>query len=341
MDTQRQLTMVINLDKCIGCQTCTASCRTHRTQRPGCEMLYYMWCETRPGKGFPKDWMAMERKTPNWVEDYGGTWTFNWEDVYASEAGGEYLRPLAKEDGKPVKWGPVWDEDEGGGEWPNGHFFYMPRLCNHCSEPGCVDSCEKHCARHDIPVAMSKRESDGVVVIDEEKCDGCGHCVATCPYKIPMPNATAGTYEMCDFCLPRVEKDHAPVCAKSCPARAMYFGYLDDEDSYVSKLVNEYGVALPLRPDFGTGPNVYYVPPFVRPAKLEADHRPTDESDIPIDLLRSYFGPDVEDALATLREHRAKAERGELSELMDLLIIYKWADAFAPFEVTAPQNPNP
>ena len=186
---------------------------------------------------------------------------------------------------------------------------------------------------------MSKRESDGIVVIDARSCDECGLCAAACPYKIPMENLTAGTYEMCDFCSSRVENDYAPVCAKSCPARGMYFGYLDDESSFVHKLVKQYQVALPLRPDYGTQPNVYYVPPFIRPSTLGAGNKPTGISDIPIDLLRNYFGGGVDKALATLREHRAKAERGESSELMDLLIIYKWADAFVPFKVDAPMEP--
>jgi hypothetical protein len=119
----------------------------------------------------------------------------------------------------------------------------------------------------------------------------------------------------------------------------MYFGYLDDKESFVAKLVNEYKVALPLRPDWNTGPNVYYVPPFVRPTTFGAGNKPTGQADIPADLLRKYFGPGVDQALVTLKEHRARAERGEHSELMDLLIIYKWSEAFTPFKVEAPVDP--
>ncbi len=345
--TQRQLAMVVNLDKCIGCQTCTVACSTHRLNHPGTEMLRYIWCETKPGEGWPKGWMEMGRKVPDRVRDYGGTWTFNWEEVYASKVGTKYLHPVAKETGQPVQWGPVWEEDQGGGEWPNGYFFYMPRLCNHCSKPTCVEACEVHfakgggmpSARGGAAAPMRKREEDGIVVIDTKSCDECALCAAACPYKIPMENLQAGTFEMCDFCLSRVEKEYAPVCAKSCPARAMYFGYLDDEEGFVSKLVNKYKVALPLRPDYGTEPNVYYVPPFIRPTRFEAGNKPTDQPDVPDELLRSYFGPGLDQALSTLREHRAMAESGKPSELMDLLIIYKWADAFTPFSVAAPTEP--
>jgi complex iron-sulfur molybdoenzyme family reductase subunit beta len=341
MAANRQLAMVINLDKCIGCQTCTVACSTHRLNRPGTEMLRYIWVETKPGAGWPRDWMGMGLRVPDRVKDYGGTWTFNWEEVYRAPARGSYLRPIAKETGKAVEWGPIWEEDQGAGQWPNGYFFYMPRLCNHCSEPPCVKACEEHAARAGGPPAMRKRAEDGIVVMNPAARDGVAAGLGACPYKIPMENLEtgAGRYEMCDFCAMRVDEKYAPVCAKSCPARAMYFGYLDDEASYVHKLVKQYKVALPLRPDFGTEPNVFYVPPFVRPRRMEANHRPTDEADIPIDLLRAYFGPEVDEALATLKQERAKAQRGEPSELMETLIIYRFADALTPFEVDAPQSP--
>jgi dimethylsulfide dehydrogenase subunit beta len=346
--SKRQLAMVINLDKCIGCQTCTVACSTHRLNHPGTEMLRYMWCETKPGEGWPKNWMKMGHKLPDRVQDYGGAWTFNWEEVYSSPVGAKYLHPVTKETGEPVKWGPIWEEDQGGGQWPNGYFFYMPRLCNHCTNPPCVAACEEHFERgggmpssrgNGTAHAMHKREEDGVVLIDFASCDECSLCLAACPYKIPMENLATGSYEMCDFCSARLANQYAPVCAKSCPARAMYFGYLDDEQSFVQKLVKQYKVALPLRPDYCTEPNIYYIPPFIRPTRFGKDNSPTDQADIPIELLREYFGPEVDQALKTLREHRAKAENGDVSELMELLIIYRWADAFTPFKVLAPVEP--
>lgn len=338
--SERQLAMVINLDKCIGCQACTTTCRTHwKVDREGADHIYNMWVETKPGEGWPKGWMEMGNKKPDWVKDYGGSWKFNLAEVYQSKAGEEYLHPVVAETGEPVEYGPIWEEDQGGGEWPNGYFFYMPRLCNHCTDAPCVTACEEYCTKREKPVAMTKRASDGIVSIDPDKCLDCNLCVTACPYKIPMENIETKSYEMCDFCVSRVDNEFAPVCAKSCPARAMYFGYLDDEDSMVHKLVEEWKVALPLRGDYGTGPNVYYVPPFSRPHKIGPDKELLDETDIPIELLREYFGPGVDDALATLKDGRKRAAEGDQTELMDSLIIFNWADAFVPFDVIAPVDP--
>lgn len=337
---ERQLAMVINLDKCIGCQSCTVSCRTHwKVDRPGADHLYNIWCETKPGEGWPKGWMDMGKRVPDWVKDYGGSWEFNLAEVYNSPAGEKYLHPTVAETGENVSYGPVWEEDRGGGEWPNGYFFYMPRLCNHCTDAPCLQACADYCSKRGELTPMTKNPKNGIVSINTDACLDCGVCVASCPYKIPMKNLETKSYEMCDFCVSRVDNDFAPVCAKSCSARAMYFGYLDDEESYVSKLVNEYKVALPLRPDFGTKPNVYYIPPFIRPNKVGPDHEILPEKDLPVEVLREYFGPDVDQALATLNEQREAAGNGEQSDLMDMLIIYDFADAFTPFNIIAPMEP--
>lgn len=74
-----------------------------------------------------------------------------------------------------MQWGPNWEEDQGAGEFPNGYFFYLPRLCNHCSNPACLAACPRQ--------AIYKREEDGIVLIDQERCRGYRYCVAACPYK--------------------------------------------------------------------------------------------------------------------------------------------------------------
>lgn len=100
--------------------------------------------------------------------------------------------------------------------------------------------------------------------------------------------------------------------------------------SQVYKLVHKWKVALPLHPEYGTEPNVYYVPPML-PLAYDAEGRLTEKSRIPAEVLESFFGPDVHRALDVIRAEREKRQRGEPSELIDLLISRKWQDRFGGF----------
>jgi len=90
-------------------------------------------------------------------------------------------------------------------------------------------------------------------------------------------------------------------------------------------------VALPLHPEHGTQPNVYYVPP-ISPPRFDAEGN-IDESKprIPTEYLRYLFGDQVDAALATLQAEMAKTKAGGKSELMDMLIVYEWKSLFGPF----------
>jgi ethylbenzene hydroxylase subunit beta/complex iron-sulfur molybdoenzyme family reductase subunit beta len=90
-------------------------------------------------------------------------------------------------------------------------------------------------------------------------------------------------------------------------------------------------VALPLHPELGTQPNVYYIPP-ISPPRFDADGN-IDESKprIPLEYLKYLFGEPVEKALATLKAEMAKTKAGGKSELLDTLIVYEWKSLFGPF----------
>lgn len=109
-----------------------------------------------------------------------------------------------------------------------------------------------------------------------------------------------------------------------------FVGYLDDPEGPIHKLVHQYKVALPLHAEYGTGPNVFYVPPL-SPPRLDDEGNPTDEPRIPTDYLVSLFGPRVVEVLEKIKSERERTTRGETSELMDLLISRKWLDMFGPF----------
>jgi len=124
----------------------------------------------------------------------------------------------------------------------------------------------------------------------------------------------------------------APACARQCPGRLRFTGYRDDKEAPIWKLVDKWKVAIPLHPEYGTEPNVFYVPPL-NPASFDKDGN-IDESTprIPDEYLISVFGPQVLDSLKILKAEMAKRKAGQPSELMDILIAYKWEDNFGGFD---------
>jgi DMSO reductase family type II enzyme iron-sulfur subunit len=327
----RQLATVIDLNKCMGCQSCTMACKSLWTQRPGTEPMRWASVATCPGVGYPRDW---ERKGGGYDEagsprpgvlttrvDCGDHLEFNHGELFGETARPDTVLAPRASDGSPPRWGYNWDEDQGAGEWPNAFYFYMPRKCNHCSNAPCIDACSRN--------AIRKRE-DGIVVIDQERCAGHRHCVAACPYSMIFFNPVSQKSEKCFDCFPRVEQGIAPACNRQCPGRTRAYGYLDDASSQVHQLVRRWKVALPLHPEYGTEPNVFYVPPL-SPRAYDADGRLSEAGRLPLRVLERYFGPAVRAALDTLVAERSRRQRGEPSELMDLLISRRWADRFAEF----------
>ncbi len=329
---KRQLATVIDLNKCVGCQTCVVACKNLWTKRPGTEYMRWANVTTYPGKGYPRDYekkgggyqqgQPQPGELPTMI-DAGDDFQFNHNEVFFEGKGQSVrLRPTSKVTGKDPTWGYNWDEDQGGGVWPNAFFFYLARMCNHCSNPACLDACPTG--------AIYKREEDGIVLIDQEQCKGHRHCVEACPYKAVYFNMEQQQSEKCILCFPRIEKGIANACNRQCTGRIRSFGYLDDKESQVHKLVYQWKVALPLHAEYGTGPNVFYVPPLGARA-FGADGEITDESRIPLDVLEGLFGPQVKRVLSVLQEERENSRSGRGSELMDILISKKWSDRFGGF----------
>lgn len=330
---KRQLVTVLDLNKCIGCQTCTVACKNLWTKRPGTEHMRWANVSTWPGKGYPRDFekkgggfrdgVPQPGRIPTF-EDTGDDFRFNHHEVYFEGKGQSvHLHPTRRLDGEAPTWGYNWDEDQGGGEWPNAFFLYLARMCNHCSKPACLAACPSQ--------AIYKREQDGIVLVDQSRCKGHRHCVEACPYKAIYFNPVTETSEKCIMCFPRVEKGIAPACSRQCPGRVRCFGYIDDETAHVHKLVHQWKVALPLHPEYGTEPNVFYVPPMGSRA-FDAEGEITDRSRIPLEKLEELFGPAVKRALETLHAEREKQRAGGKSELMDMLISNVWKDRFGGFD---------
>jgi tetrathionate reductase subunit B len=143
-----------------------------------------------------------------------------------------------------------WVEYVEKGNYPNVTRTFLPRLCNQCRHPNCVDVCPTG--------ATYKREEDGIVVVDPDLCIGCKYCIQACPYDSRFPNPVTGTADKCDFCLHRVSQGLVPACVEACIGDARIFGDLNDPDSEITKQVSSEPVSV-LRPGMGTEPNVYYI----------------------------------------------------------------------------------
>jgi Fe-S-cluster-containing dehydrogenase component len=127
--------------------------------------------------------------------------------------------------------------------------FFVPKLCNHCDKPPCVHVC---------PVGATYITADGVILVDEDHCIGCGYCIQACPYAARFFRHDLRVVDKCTWCYHRITKGLMPACVLVCPVEARTFGNLSNPDSPVrQRLVNDrvYG----LKTELGTRPKVYYV----------------------------------------------------------------------------------
>ncbi|MBT8078075.1 MAG: 4Fe-4S dicluster domain-containing protein, partial [Gammaproteobacteria bacterium] len=138
---------------------------------------------------------------------------------------------------------------------------HFPKSCLHCDDAPCVTVC---------PTGASfKRADDGIVLVDEDMCIGCGLCAWACPYGAREMDPVENVMKKCTLCVDRIyndnlpEEDREPACVKTCPSRARHFGDLADPDSDVSRLVAERG-GMELMPEQKTQPVNRYLPPRPR-----------------------------------------------------------------------------
>ena len=140
--------------------------------------------------------------------------------------------------------------DTPGGKYPNLSMHYLPVLCMHCTNPPCIDACPEE--------AIYKR-TDGIVLIDEEKCTSCQLCIPACPYDALTLDDQRNLIIKCTLCNHRIDQGLEPFCMVCCEAEAISLGDLNDPESKVSKLISQRN-AYNLNPEAGTEPAVYYCP---------------------------------------------------------------------------------
>jgi Fe-S-cluster-containing dehydrogenase component len=144
------------------------------------------------------------------------------------------------------------------GDGAGGRTVHFPKSCLHCEDAACVTVC---------PTGASyKRVEDGIVLVDEERCIGCGLCAWACPYGARELDPVGGVMKKCTLCIDRIYNETIPVeerqpaCVNACPAHARHFGDLADPESQVSRLVAERG-GMDLMPEMGYRPTNKYLPP--------------------------------------------------------------------------------
>jgi nitrate reductase beta subunit len=272
MKVRAQIGMVLNLDKCIGCHTCSVTCKNVWTNRTGMEYAWFNNVETKPGIGYPKEWENQDKWKGGWVrkasgkieprqggrarilmnifanpnlpeiDDYYEPFDFDYEHLQTAPemSAAPTARPrslISGERMEKIEWGSNWEEILGGefakrsldanfaemekamyGEFEKTFMMYLPRLCEHCLNPTCVASCPSG--------SIYKREEDGIVLIDQDKCRGWRMCVSGCPYKKIYYNWATGKAEKCIFCYPRIEAGQPTVCSETCVGRIRYLGVL-------------------------------------------------------------------------------------------------------------------
>ncbi len=165
--------------------------------------------------------------------------------------------------------------------------YWFPRPCFHCDNPMCVSVC---------PVGATYKRSDGIVLVDTDRCIGCKFCMTGCPYSVRVFNWDAppdehdptpyspekgypqkeGTVGKCIFCPDKLRKGELPRCAAACPENVIYFGDLGEdtvtngsETVRFSDLIRDRGGYRKFE-ELGTEPNVYYLPPVNRPNTIES-----------------------------------------------------------------------
>jgi Fe-S-cluster-containing dehydrogenase component len=206
----------IDATKCIGCLRCVEACKAENDVSE----------ETSQFRTWVERYVYLEGEDHARVDSHSDA-----QNIAASGSGPGYRFDNRYKDAKVSK------------------AFFIPKMCNHCAHPACVQVC---------PVGATFRAEDGTVLIDHDYCIGCRYCVQACPYGARYFIEEEGVSDKCTWCYHRITKGLMPACVDVCPTSARVFGNLNDSSSPISEFIRDNPVQV-LRPESGNAPMCFYV----------------------------------------------------------------------------------
>jgi tetrathionate reductase subunit B len=206
----------VDVDRCIGCMRCMEACKAENSVQEDANH-HRTWIERYVYLEGSDTALIDSAADPKNIENVGSEIHFRFDNRYKDE--------------KVEK------------------AFFVPKLCNQCEEPSCVQVC---------PTGATFKAPDGVVLIDTTYCIGCQYCVQACPYGVRSLNEERGTAEKCNWCYHRITKGLNPACVEMCPTGSRVFGDLNDKNSPISLFIKNNKVTV-LKSEMGNKPNLYYV----------------------------------------------------------------------------------
>jgi Fe-S-cluster-containing dehydrogenase component len=207
--------MGVDTDRCIGCLRCMEACKMENSVQMDANH-YRTWVERYAYLEGSNTAIVDSQTDPKNIENAGSETKFRFDNRY-----------------KNVKVDKA---------------FFVPKLCNQCEHPSCVQVC---------PTGATFKVKEGPVLIDTTYCIGCQYCVQACPYGARSFNEQRGTAEKCNWCYHRITKGLNPACVEVCPTGTRIFGDRRDPESPVSLFIKNNHVQV-LKPEMGNAPNVFY-----------------------------------------------------------------------------------
>ena len=187
--SKHQWAFGVDAEKCIGCLRCVEACKRENNVPPDAHH-FRTWVER---------YVTLEGEEKARIDSQADP-----VNIEASGAEGQYRFANRYKDAKVEK------------------AFFVPKLCNHCTHPACVQVC---------PTGATYKTEDGVVLIDHTYCIGCQYCVQACPYGARYFNEEKGVTDKCTWCYHRITKGLQPACVEVCPVGARIFGDRNDKQS--------------------------------------------------------------------------------------------------------------